>query len=96
MMNEAKKVEALRGAYKGFQLISELSPKEFRSAVEGARREYEDGEYEGETYSPEKWLDFAREAAWEALVRKYGKKEGVALYQKRAHFVEVVIEGAHG
>lgn len=58
-------VQAMRKQFAALREFSGLAAAEFKYRCEGAFREWQDGEGEGEEMTPEQWVRFASEVAWE-------------------------------
>ena len=62
-------VQAMRKQFAALRAFSGLGAAEFKARCEGAFHEWMDGEWQGEEMTPEQWVRFASEVAWEEGTR---------------------------
>ena len=67
-------VQSMRKQFAALREFSGLGNVEFKARCQGAFIEWMDGEWEGEEMTPEQWVRFASEVAWEEGTQ-YGRNK---------------------
>lgn len=68
-------VQAMRKHFAALRAFTGVGAREFKKLCEDAFHEWIDGEWCGEEMTPEQWVRFASEVAWEVGTRCGREKE---------------------